>query len=144
LKAGDRQDVLAYAGRIFTSDMTEERMFELLQERNVEMSEELLSDADLLRMVQHAFKKWEPMETARKVTIGANSECQELQAPDGFNMTELGNAERLDKEHGEDILWVSGSTINSAGNFFYWDGQRWCEGRGAQIVELAKQSARNL
>ena len=70
LKAGDRQDMLEYAGSIYTREITEEEMMEKLRERNETESEELLSDGDLARMVQHAFKKWEHVTEAPKVIFG--------------------------------------------------------------------------
>jgi hypothetical protein len=70
LKAGDREDMLNYAGTIFTAEITEEEMLEKLLERNETHSEEPLSLGDLQRMVQSAFKRWEPAELSPKVVVG--------------------------------------------------------------------------
>ena len=43
----------------------------MLRKRNETTSEELLSDGDLARMVQHAFKKWEPFTPSPTILVGA-------------------------------------------------------------------------
>jgi hypothetical protein len=70
LKAGDRQDMLNYAGSIYTTQITEDEMLEKLIERNEAESEEPLSMGDLQRMVQSAFKSWEHVTEAPKLIIG--------------------------------------------------------------------------
>jgi len=73
LKAGDREDMLNYAGSIFTQEMKDsddrEKMLAMLHARNETESEVLLSDGDLRRMVQSAFKDWEPSETGPEVIL---------------------------------------------------------------------------
>jgi putative DNA primase/helicase len=55
----------------------------------------------------------------------------------------MGNADRFLRDYKDDVLWVEGSTINSSGTFYHWDGQRWQE-NNAQAVRLAKQTVSNL
>ncbi len=71
LKAGDRQDMLNYAGSIYTAEISEDEMLEKLIERNEAESEELLSVGDLQRMVQSAFKKWEHATPSPTLLVGA-------------------------------------------------------------------------
>ena len=71
LKAGDRQDMLNYAGSIYTAEISEDEMLEKLIERNEAESEELLSVGDLQRMVQSAFKKWEHAAPSPTLLVGA-------------------------------------------------------------------------
>jgi hypothetical protein len=71
LKAGDRQDMLNYAGSIYTEEITEDEMLEKLIERNETHSEEPLSLGDLQRMVQSAFKSWEPFKPSPEVKVSS-------------------------------------------------------------------------
>jgi len=91
LKAGDRQDMLDYAGRIFTRTIKDgelrEEMLEMLHAKNEADSEVLLSDGDLARMVQSAFKSWEPVEESGPVVfIG-----KELPVVDGVTLPNDGD-----------------------------------------------------
>jgi hypothetical protein len=75
LKSGDRDEMLAYAGDIFTHEVKDgelrEEMLEMLQKKNETDMEVPLSDGDLQRMVQSAFKSWEPSDAGPKVLVGA-------------------------------------------------------------------------
>ena len=81
-KCEDRQDMLNYAGTIYTTEITEEEMLEKLIERNEEYSEEPLSMGDLKRMVDYAFKKWEHAEAGPKAVFGSQEHKKLVLAPD--------------------------------------------------------------
>ncbi len=80
-KCEDRQDMLNYAGAIYTTEITEEEMLEKLIERNEEYSEEPLSMGDLKRMVDYAFKKWEHAEAGPKAVLGGQERKKLVLAP---------------------------------------------------------------
>jgi putative DNA primase/helicase len=67
----------------------------------------------------------------------------ELDGPDGLHLTSMGNAERFLRDYQLDVLWVEGSTLNSSGTFYCWDGQRWRQ-ENARAVLLAKDTVTNL
>jgi putative DNA primase/helicase len=67
----------------------------------------------------------------------------ELDGPDGLHLTSMGNAERFLRDYVKDVLWVEGSTINSSGTFYCWDGQRW-RPDNAKAMLLAKQTVSDL
>lgn len=70
-------------------------------------------------------------------------DISELDGPDGLHLTSLGNAERFLRDYRADVLWVEGTTINSSGTFYCWDGQRW-QPDNARAVLLAQQTVSNL
>ncbi len=67
----------------------------------------------------------------------------ELDGPDGLHLTSMGNADRFLRDYHADVLWVEGPTINSAGNFYCWDGQRW-QADNPKAMLLAKETVSNL
>lgn len=69
------------------------------------------------------------------------AELQERYAVDqaDFNLTDLGNAERLVKRHGENIRYLTRSKT-----WHIWDGRAWTEDESAVIFTLAKETIRTL
>lgn len=56
-----------------------------------------------------------------------------------FNLTDLGNAERLASRHGSEIRYCHAKKC-----WFVWDGQRWAEDRSNTIMQKAKQVVRSI
>ena len=83
----------------------------------------------------------EPSEEAEENPSPA--EVTELDGPDGLHLTSMGNGERFLRDHRSNVLWVEGSTINSAGTFHTWDGARW-QPDNARAMLLAKETVSNL
>lgn len=52
--------------------------------------------------------------------------------------TEIGNAERFMRQHGDDVLWCP------ALGWLTWDGKRWRRDESARVLRLAKQTARSI
>src|SRR5215472_15831236 len=75
----------------------------------------------------------------------ALSKVSELDGPDGLHLTPMGNAERFLRDYRLDVLWVQGSTINSAGTFYTWadSTQRW-QPDNARAMLLGKETVSNL
>ena len=71
------------------------------------------------------------------------NEITDLDGPDGLHLTPLGNAKRFLRDYRSDVLWVEGSTLNSSGTFYCWDGQRW-QAENAKAVLLAKETVSKL
>lgn len=70
-------------------------------------------------------------------------EVTELDGPDRLHLTSLGNAERFLRDYRQDVLWVEGPTINSAGTFYCWDGQRWKPDNATAVLK-ARETVSNL
>jgi len=67
----------------------------------------------------------------------------ELDGPDGLHLTPFGNRDRFLRDHKNDVLWVEGPTMNSAGTFFCWNGQRW-QADNTKTMQLAQETVANL
>jgi putative DNA primase/helicase len=55
----------------------------------------------------------------------------------------MGNADRFLRDYKKDVLWVEGSTMNSSGTFYCWDGRRW-QANNAKAMLLARETVSNL
>jgi len=59
--------------------------------------------------------------------------------PPAYNLTDLGNAERLRERHGTDLLYCHGW-----GKWLCWDGRRWQPDADAEVNRRATETIRNL
>jgi putative DNA primase/helicase len=82
-------------------------------------------------------------EFGHVVQDDTRGQVSELDGPDGLHLTSMGNADRFLRDYASDVLWVEGSTINSAGTFYCWDGQRW-QPDNAKARLWAKETVSNL
>jgi putative DNA primase/helicase len=57
----------------------------------------------------------------------------------GFNLTDSGNAERLVLRHGENIRYC-----HPQKTWWVWSGTRWEQDRNGRVMDLAKETAREL
>ncbi len=60
-------------------------------------------------------------------------------APRSFNLTDLGNAERLAARHGNDLRYCYGMK-----NFLVWNGTHWQEDKSGQAARYAKETVRAI
>lgn len=60
-------------------------------------------------------------------------------APDGYPLTDLGNAERLVAKHGDNLRFNV-----EAGQWLTWDGRRWASDSTGQVHRLAREVVRGL
>lgn len=59
--------------------------------------------------------------------------------PETFNLTDMGNAERLIKRHGEYLRYCY-----ETGYWLVWNGKVWAKDNGDQIMSLAKDTVRSI
>lgn len=59
--------------------------------------------------------------------------------PETFNLTDMGNAERLIKRHGEYLRYCY-----ETGYWLVWNGKVWAKDNGDQIMSLAKDTVRGI
>jgi P4 family phage/plasmid primase-like protien len=57
----------------------------------------------------------------------------------GFNLTDMGNAERFVAMHGNNVRYC-----HQSGKWFTWDGKRWLEDDVGQVRVLGKQTIRGI
>ena len=56
-----------------------------------------------------------------------------------FSLTDLGNAERFVRDHGEDIRYCA-----PFGQWYLWNGQRWCGDTTLAIYQRARSTVRSI
>lgn len=90
---------------------------------------------ELLRLVEDA-PEWTP--TAASLTVSEPAAIPGS-APDGFTLTDLGNAERLIAAHGANLRFDV-----DAGQWLVWDGSRWAQDATGEVHRLAREVVRGL
>ncbi len=55
------------------------------------------------------------------------------------HLTDMGNAERLQRRHGHDLRYCK-----AWGSWLVWDGQRWVKDDAGHVVRLAKETVRSI
>ncbi len=55
------------------------------------------------------------------------------------HLTDMGNAERLQRRHGHDLRYCK-----AWGSWLVWDGQRWVKDDAGPVVRLAKETVRSI
>lgn len=93
-------------------------------------------------------RKWDcadatPEEARALVSTAVTSQADPQEALDAecacLNRTDLGNAERLQRRFGLDLLYCY-----ETGNWYLWDGTRWNADNGAAITTRATTTARRI
>lgn len=68
-----------------------------------------------------------------------NTPQQQTAAAGAWNLTDVGNGQRLAARHGRDLRYCA-----PLGTWFLWDGQRWRPDAGNAVRELGKATARSI
>jgi P4 family phage/plasmid primase-like protien len=139
---GRQGRLVSFAARSWTEGTTEEELLEQTLEANQKFA--VPKPEGKVRDIVNWVTERDQIKTGPRVELGKDGQVTELHGPDGINMTEMGNAERVLLAHKENILWVSGSNGNSAGMFFVWTGQRWEEDTAAKVPGMVKSVLRGL
>ncbi len=77
--------------------------------------------------------EWEPPGDDPPSTPGRD------RPPRGFNLTDLGNAERLVARHGENIRYC-----HALGKWFCWGGRRWADDRTGRVCYMGRETVRQI
>jgi putative DNA primase/helicase len=75
--------------------------------------------------------------TRARITFSSNGHGETL--PSGFNLTDLGNAERFAAHHGEDVRYCY-----PWGKWLVWTGARWKRDDSGRVHRLAKDTVRGI
>jgi putative DNA primase/helicase len=65
--------------------------------------------------------------------------CEEPQLTTGFNLTDIGNGQRLVARHGKDLLYHYARK-----KWLVWDGKRWAVDQTGEIVRRAKETVMSI
>lgn len=77
--------------------------------------------------------------TLHAIPGGREDEPLVLAAPDGFRLTDVGNAERLVHRHGADLRYVHGWH-----RWLVWDGRRWALDETGEAVRRSVETVRAI
>jgi putative DNA primase/helicase len=91
---------------------------------------------DLPRLIS---KHWEWPKNESTPDEPTGSRNGHHQEPPGFNLTDLGNAERLVHRHGDKLCYCQ-----ALGGWFVWDGTRWRRDDTGEVERLAKETIRSI
>jgi len=123
------------AGMLFGRGMPREFVLATLQGWNEKLSNPPLEDREIRTVVDSIAKA-----EARKRQQQAKEILPELTIYGQFNPTDLGNAERFAKQHGDKVKydWTDGRWVA-------WDGKRWNPHIGTETaIQLAGKTARSI
>ena len=56
-----------------------------------------------------------------------------------FKLTQLGNAERFENQHGDEVMYCYAWK-----KWLIWDGRRWCVDESGEVDRRAKQTVRSI
>ena len=78
-------------------------------------------------------------ESSGKVVHASFNGRGHMQPPTGFNLTDLGNAERFVEHHGEDLRYCY-----PWGRWLVWTGARWERDEAGKVHKRAKETVRSI
>jgi P4 family phage/plasmid primase-like protien len=136
IPSGKRNDALAsLAGTMRRRGMGEVEILAALQVTNEQRCQPPLEAGEVAKIAS-SVARYEPADNV--VSISANSRST-AQPPQGYNLTDLGNAERFVAQHGEDVRYC-----------FPWrkwmvqTGARWERDEAGRMHRLAKGRVRGI
>jgi putative DNA primase/helicase len=136
IPSGERNKVLAsLAGTMRRRGMGEAEILAALRVANEQRCQPPL-EAEEVERIAASVSRYEP--AGNVVSISANGHGA-TRPPAGYNLTDLGNAERFVRDHGEEVrycyLW---------GKWLVWTGSRWQRDEAGRAHKLAKETVRSI
>jgi len=133
---GERNGVLAsLAGTMRRRGMGEAEILAALQVANEQRCQPPLQ-AEEVEKIAASVARYEPADNVVSISVNGHGDTT---LPRGYNLTDLGNAERFVAQHGENIrycyLW---------GKWLGWTGTRWGRDDAGLVHRLAKKTVRSM
>jgi putative DNA primase/helicase len=136
IPSGQRNKVLAsIAGTMRRRGMGEAEILAALQATNEQRCEPLL-EAEEVAKIAASVARYEPAGDVVHVSFNGHGSPR---PPAGFNLTDLGNAERFIARHGEDVRYCYPWS-----RWLVWTGARWERDEAGQVYRLAKETVRGI
>ena len=133
---GERNKVLAsLAGTMRRRGMGEAEIIAALRVANEQRCQPPLNTEEVERIAA-SVSRYEPADNV--VSISANGHGA-TRPPAGYNLTDLGNAERFVRDHGEDVRYCY-----PWGKWLVWTGSRWQRDEAGRVHRLAKETVRSI
>jgi putative DNA primase/helicase len=136
IPSGQRNKVLAsIAGTMRRRGMGEAEILAALQVANEQRCEPPL-EAEEVAKIAASVARYEPAGDVVHVSFNGHGRPQ---LPAGFNLTDLGNAERFIARHGEDVRYCYPWS-----RWLVWTGARWERDEAGRVHRLAKETVRSI
>jgi len=133
---GKRNDVLtSLAGTMRRRGMGEAEILGALKVTNEQRCEPPLG-AEEVEKIATSVVRYEPADNV--ASISANGRGAQ-QPPAGYNLTDLGNAERFVADHGEDVRYCY-----AWARWVVWTGARWERDESGRVHRFAKETVRGI
>lgn len=136
IPSGERNKALtSLAGTMRRRGMGEGEILAALQVSNEQRCQPPL-EAEEVEKIAASVAKYEPADNVVSISVNGRGTAQ---PPQGYNLTDLGNAERFVAEHGEDMLYC-----------YPWrkwlvrGGARWVRDEAGRVHKLAKGRVRGI
>src|SRR5215208_3150622 len=133
---GKRNDALAsLAGTMRRRGMGEAEILAALQVANEQRCQPPL-EAEEVGKIAGSVARYEPAENVVHISVNGHGSAR---PSGGFNLTDLGNAERFVARHGEDVRYCY-----PWGKWPVWTGPRWEPDTSGRVHRLAKETVRGI
>jgi putative DNA primase/helicase len=133
---GERNDALAsLAGTMRRRGMGEAEILAALQVANEQRCHPPL-EAEEVEKIAASVARYEPAGSAAHISVNGHGN---VQPPRGYNLTDLGNAERFVAQHGENVRYCYAWS-----GWLTWTERRWKRDDTGGVHRLAKETVRAI
>src|SRR5829696_1180711 len=133
---GKRNDVLAsLAGTMRRRGMGEGEILAALQVANEQRCQPPL-EAEEVEKIAASVARYAPADNVVRISVNGHGSSPPSQ---GYNLTDLGNAERFVRDHGEDVRYCYPWR-----KWLVWTGTRWERDDTGKVHKLAKETVRAI
>src|SRR5215212_1979035 len=132
---GKRNDALAsLAGTMRRRGMSEAEILAALQVANEQRCQPPL-EAREVEKIAASVARYEPTDNIVRISVNGHGTTH---PPRGYNLTDLGNAERFVAQHGDNVRYCYPWR-----KWLTWTGPRWHRDDAGRVHKLAKESVRS-
>jgi putative DNA primase/helicase len=133
---GKRNDTLAsLTGTMRRRGMSESEILAALRVANDQRCEPPL-EADEVERIAASVSRYEPADNVVSISVNGHGGPW---PPRVYNLTDLGNAERFVRDHGENVRYCY-----PWGKWLIWTGSRWQRDEAGRVHRLAKETVRSI
>jgi len=133
---GKRNDVLAsLAGTMRRRGMGEGEILAALQVANEQRCQPPL-EAEEVAKIAASVARYEPADNVVRISVNGHGSAPPTR---GYNLTDLGNAERFVAQHGENVRYCYAWS-----RWMVWTGARWERDEAGRAHRLAKDTVRGI
>src|SRR5215204_4010298 len=133
---GKRNDALAsIAGTMRRRGMGEAEILAALQVANEQRCQPPL-EAEEVEKIAASVARYAPADNVVRISVNGHGSSPPSQ---GYNLTDLGNAERFVRDHGEDVRYCYPWR-----KWLVWTGTRWERDDTGKVHKLAKETVRSI